>query len=107
MTAFQLPTMKLASSVLLAVALLSGGARYPGVSASCVAQPIDGARSASAVDDERGLVALDQALRDITNTLTVLCIAARTGDEDDAALSYLRKKLGARVVILFVTRGER
>jgi LmbE family N-acetylglucosaminyl deacetylase len=58
------------------------------------------------VEDERGLVALDQALRTITNPFTVVCIAARPGDEDDGTLAYLRKRLGARTVIVFATRGE-
>ena len=58
------------------------------------------------IEDERGLVALDQALRTITNPFTVVCVAARPGDEDDGALAYLRKRLGARTVIVFATRGE-
>src|SRR5689334_13653153 len=56
--------------------------------------------------DERGLVALDQALRELTNPFTVLCVAARRGDEDDGTLAFLHKKLGARTVTLFATRGE-
>lgn len=58
------------------------------------------------VEDERGIVALNQSLRDLTNPFTVLSIAARPGDEDDGTLAYLRKNLGARTVILFATRGE-
>jgi LmbE family N-acetylglucosaminyl deacetylase len=58
------------------------------------------------VEDERGIVALDQALRAITNPFTVMCVSARPGDEDDGTLAYLRKKLGARTVMLFATRGE-
>src|SRR6185503_5702289 len=69
---------------------------------SAQATRIDSAK----IEDERGLVALDQALRTITNPFTVLCVAARPGDEDDGALAYLRKKLGARAVMLFATRGE-
>jgi LmbE family N-acetylglucosaminyl deacetylase len=61
---------------------------------------------AEAPQDERGIIALDQALREITSPFTVLCVAARPGDEDDGALAYLRKKLGARAVMLFATRGE-
>ncbi|HEY3136598.1 MAG TPA: PIG-L family deacetylase [Blastocatellia bacterium] len=60
----------------------------------------------STIEDERGLVALDQALRELTNPFTVVCVGARPGDEDDGALGLLRKKLGARVVMLFATRGE-
>ncbi len=64
------------------------------------------AELAETPQDERGLVALDQALREITSPFTVLCVAARPGDEDDGALAYLRRKLGARTVMLFATRGE-
>src|SRR5262245_29538954 len=71
----------------------------------CVAQASD-AHPVAAVEDERGVVALDQALRELTNPFTVVSIAARPGDEDDGALAYVRKKLGARVVTLFATRGE-
>lgn len=60
----------------------------------------------SQIDDEQGAVALDQALKELTSPFTVLCIAARPGDEDDGTLAYVRKKLGARAVILFATRGE-
>ncbi len=62
--------------------------------------------SQAVIEDERGIVALDQALREITNPFTVLSIGARPGDEDDGALAHARKKLGARTVILFATRGE-
>lgn len=62
--------------------------------------------SANSTDDERGLVALDQELRELTNPFTIVCVAARPGDEDDGALAYLRKKQGARTVLLFATRGE-
>ena len=58
------------------------------------------------VEDERGIVALDQTLREITNPFTVLSVSARPGDEDDGTLAYVRKKLGARAVMLFATRGE-
>lgn len=64
------------------------------------------AELAETAQDERGLVALDQTLREITCPFTVLCVAARPGDEDDGALAYLRKKIGARTVMLFATRGE-
>ena len=95
--------MKLTLSLVLASALLGGGAApgYSGVALTARAQP-----SPATIEDERGVVALDQTLREITNPFTVLCIAARPGDEDDGTLAYLRKKLGARTVILFATRGE-
>ncbi len=95
--------MKLTISFVIALALLAGGTapRYSGF-----ALPPPAQHSQATIEDERGIVALDQALREITNPFTVLCIAARPGDEDYGALAYVRKKLGARTVILFATRGE-
>jgi LmbE family N-acetylglucosaminyl deacetylase len=95
--------MKLTFSFVIALALLAGGAppRY-----SSFALPAPAQHSQGTIEDERGIVALDQALLEITNPFTVLCIAARPGDEDDGTLAYVRKKLGARAVILFATRGE-
>jgi len=100
--------MKTVLTLIVSVALFTGSRP----SGSLVLQPALSPESSQAgaskttVEDERGIVALDQALREITNPFTVLCIAARPGDEDDGTLAYVRKKLGARAVILFATRGE-
>ena len=64
------------------------------------------ATTARVVEDERGLAALDQAARELTNPFTLMSVAARPIDIDEGTLAYYRKKLGARVVILLVTRGE-
>ena len=56
--------------------------------------------------EERGSVALDQALRDLTNPYTILSIGVRPGDADEGTLAFYRKALGARTVMLFATRGE-
>ncbi|HLF84595.1 MAG TPA: PIG-L family deacetylase [Blastocatellia bacterium] len=95
--------MKLTLSFGIALTLLAGGA--PPRHSSFLLRVL-GQFSQVTVEDERGIVALDQSLREITNPFTVLCIAARPGDEDDGTLAYARKKLGARAVILFATRGE-
>jgi LmbE family N-acetylglucosaminyl deacetylase len=58
------------------------------------------------VEIERGVVALDQALRDLANPYTVMCVAAHPDDADYGSLALYRKKLGARTVIVFATRGE-
>ncbi|MEK6410600.1 MAG: PIG-L family deacetylase [Acidobacteriota bacterium] len=100
--------MKLSFSFVIALTLLLSGSplgdRF--VQTSCLAQTVHAQVPQATIEDERGIVALDQALREITNPFTVLCIAARPGDEDDGALAYVRKKLGARAVMLFATRGE-
>jgi LmbE family N-acetylglucosaminyl deacetylase len=56
--------------------------------------------------EERGMVALDQALRDLGNPFTVMAVVARPEDADYATLAHQRKRLGARTVIVFATRGE-
>lgn len=47
-----------------------------------------------------------QALLDLTNPWTVMCIAAHPDDEDGATLTVLRRKYGAHTVTVFSTYGE-
>jgi LmbE family N-acetylglucosaminyl deacetylase len=49
---------------------------------------------------------LHQALLDLTNTATVMCIAAHPDDEDGTTLTVLRRKYGVHTVSLFSTYGE-
>src|SRR5438045_861608 len=58
------------------------------------------------IEDERGLLALDQTLRELANPFSVMFVAANPADVDEGTLAYLRRNRGARVVIVFVTRGE-
>jgi len=53
-----------------------------------------------------GDVALNQAVVDLTNDMTILCLAAHPDDEDGATLSYYRKRYGVRTAVLYATRGE-
>jgi LmbE family N-acetylglucosaminyl deacetylase len=55
---------------------------------------------------ERGIVALNQALKDLTNPFTVMAIGASAADIDYGTLAYYRKKLGARTVMTLATRDE-
>src|SRR5512143_2346668 len=99
--------MKLTLSTLSALFLLLGS-ELPGcffVRASSVVLQTTSQQQQQEPEDERGIIALDQSLRELTNPHTVLCIAARPGDEDDGTLAYVHKKLGARAVMLFATRG--
>jgi LmbE family N-acetylglucosaminyl deacetylase len=50
--------------------------------------------------------ALYQALLDLTNPWTVMCIAAHPDDEDGTSLIVMRRKYGAHTVSLFSTFGE-
>jgi LmbE family N-acetylglucosaminyl deacetylase len=49
---------------------------------------------------------LHQALVDLTNTWTVMCVAAHPDDEDGTTLTVLRRRDGAHTVSLFSTYGE-
>ncbi len=100
--------MKLKFLSIIIVAMVFGGSltRCLLVQATSVPLRASSEDQQEGVEDERGIVALDQSLREITNPFTVLSIAARPGDEDDGALAYVHKKLGARAVALFATRGE-
>ena len=50
--------------------------------------------------------ALHQALIDLTNPFTVMCVAAHPDDEDGTTLTMLRRKFGVHTVSLFSTYGE-
>src|SRR5215207_3963464 len=49
---------------------------------------------------------LHQALLDLTNSWTVMCVAAHPDDEDGSTLTVLRRKYGVHTVSLFSTFGE-
>jgi LmbE family N-acetylglucosaminyl deacetylase len=51
-------------------------------------------------------VALYQALIDLTNPWTIMCVAAHPDDEDGTSLIVMRRKYGAHTVSLFSTFGE-
>lgn len=55
---------------------------------------------------ERGVVALNQALRDLGNPFTVMAVAASAADIDYATIAYYRKRLGAKTIITLATRDE-
>ena len=50
--------------------------------------------------------ALHQALLDLTNPWTVMCVAAHPDDEDGSTLTVLRRRYGVHTVSLFSTFGE-
>ena len=49
---------------------------------------------------------LYQALLDLQNPWTVMCVAAHPDDEDGSGLTVLRRKYGVHTVSLFSTFGE-
>jgi LmbE family N-acetylglucosaminyl deacetylase len=56
--------------------------------------------------EDRGAAALEQSLRRLTTTASVLMIVAHPDDEDGALLTYLSRGIGARCTLLTLTRGE-
>jgi LmbE family N-acetylglucosaminyl deacetylase len=56
--------------------------------------------------EDRGAAALEQSLRRLSTTASVLMIVAHPDDEDGALLTYLSRDLGARCTLLTLTRGE-
>ena len=56
--------------------------------------------------DGEGRAELHQALIDLTNSWTVMCVAAHPDDEDGSTLTILRRKYGVHTVSLFSTFGE-
>jgi LmbE family N-acetylglucosaminyl deacetylase len=56
--------------------------------------------------EDRGQAALEQALRRLRTTASVLVIVAHPDDEDGALLTYLSRGMGARCTLLTLTRGE-
>ncbi|HEY7784063.1 MAG TPA: PIG-L family deacetylase [Pyrinomonadaceae bacterium] len=51
-------------------------------------------------------IELHQALLDLSNLATVMCVAAHPDDEDGTSLTVLRRKYGINTVSLFSTYGE-
>jgi LmbE family N-acetylglucosaminyl deacetylase len=56
--------------------------------------------------EDRGAAALEQSLRRLETTASVMMIVAHPDDEDGALLTYLSRGLGARCTLLTLTRGE-
>ena len=56
--------------------------------------------------EDRGQADLEQAIKRLRTTASVLYIVAHPDDEDGALLTYLSRGLGARVTLFTLTRGE-
>ncbi len=56
--------------------------------------------------EDRGAAALEQSLKRLQTTASVLMIVAHPDDEDGPLLTYLSRGLGARATLLTLTRGE-
>jgi LmbE family N-acetylglucosaminyl deacetylase len=72
-------------------------ATYPLPEPSSIALPIA---------EDRGAAALEQSLKRLSTTASVMMIIAHPDDEDGALLTYLSRGMGARCVLMTLTRGE-
>ena len=73
---------------------------------SAVAPRQQSAQQELGLVDKQNRARLHQALIDLTNPFTVLCVAAHPDDEDGSTLTVLRRKYGVHTVSLFSTYGE-
>jgi LmbE family N-acetylglucosaminyl deacetylase len=64
------------------------------------------AANALPLPEDRGAADLEQTLKRLGTTASVLAIVAHPDDEDGALLTYLSRGLGARVTLMTLTRGE-
>ena len=64
------------------------------------------ASNALLLPEDRGAADLEQTLKRLGTTASVLAIVAHPDDEDGALLTYLARGLGARVTLMTLTRGE-
>jgi LmbE family N-acetylglucosaminyl deacetylase len=56
--------------------------------------------------EDRGAAELEQSLKRLSTTASLLMIVAHPDDEDGALLTYLSRGLGVRCTLLTLTRGE-
>jgi LmbE family N-acetylglucosaminyl deacetylase len=68
--------------------------------------PREAAEVALPLPEDRGQAALEQSLRRLQTTASVLMIVAHPDDEDGPLLTYLSRGMGARCALLTLTRGE-
>jgi LmbE family N-acetylglucosaminyl deacetylase len=64
------------------------------------------AANALPLPEDRGQADLEQTLKRLGTTASVLAIVAHPDDEDGALLTYLSRGLGVRATLMTLTRGE-
>src|SRR5688572_24065953 len=88
---------------------VAGILRYVLLASLAIASTIASPRAqttAPAIQTSDDCIALYQALLDLANPWTVMCVAAHPDDEDGTSLIVMRRKYGAHTVSLFSTFGE-
>jgi len=96
-----------ALSIRLAAQPPSRQANQPAAPAALASLPLpEPDENAQPLPEDRGAAALEQSLRRLSTTASVLMIVAHPDDEDGALLTYLSRGMGARVTLLTLNRGE-
>jgi LmbE family N-acetylglucosaminyl deacetylase len=94
-------------AALLLTCALSAAAQQ---AAQQTAQPFLPTREASEIAqpiaEDRGAAALEQSLKRLSTTASVMMIVAHPDDEDGPLLTYLSRDMGVRTILLTLTRGE-
>jgi LmbE family N-acetylglucosaminyl deacetylase len=109
-------TLRAAAGTILTGLILAGtlsvclpaqqAAQPPVPAATPSSYPVEPSDIALPLPEDRGAAALEQSLRRLSTTASVLVIVAHPDDEDGAMLTYLSRGLGARCTLLTLTRGE-
>jgi len=68
--------------------------------------PTEPSEIALPLPEDRGQADLEQTLKRLGTTASVMYIVAHPDDEDGALLTYLSRGMGARVTLFTLTRGE-
>jgi LmbE family N-acetylglucosaminyl deacetylase len=102
---------RVAASAVLAGLILSGTqpnllvAQQEGVSVAEL-PPAEPQTAALPLAEDRGQAALEQTLKRLRTTASLMMIVAHPDDEDGALLAYLSRGLGVRATLFTLTRGE-
>jgi LmbE family N-acetylglucosaminyl deacetylase len=105
---FQSVNQKVMSAICIGLALAASLHAQTGAqnAAAFSLPPAEPSAVALPLPEDRGEAALEQSLRRLGTTASVLYIVAHPDDEDGALMTYLSRGLGARVTLLTLTRGE-
>ena len=91
----------------LSASLSAQQSRQPSPDAELANVPLpEPAVEALPLPEDRGAADLEQTLKRLGTTASVLIIVAHPDDEDGALMTYLSRGLGVRVTMLTLTRGE-
>jgi LmbE family N-acetylglucosaminyl deacetylase len=92
--------------ILITIVLCACWSFVASQSASTNRLSLDPVATVGGTDTSAQRIALYQALLDLQNPWTVMCVAAHPDDEDGTSLIVMRHKYGAHTVSLFSTFGE-